>query len=246
MEVFGNEFPFKERLVVRLPLPAVALCENPHFFNNTQFHFDDDSQHLDYGTAMGMERRLMQDLLKAGYASLDEQSPDAGSGRDPGRLVERWGMLQLQRDGMLPGYFEEELTSRPPISPAQSPRVTTAAIPDAGGTIELTPTGRTSKQIDPASKPFEPRRRLSEPQQPPPAVRDSPGYPPLRRRTSSTLSIPFPEDSPATDSPHKRIDYVTPTKIKRLARVSVDHTIHEEDDEDLFLTINRTSIPRNA
>jgi hypothetical protein len=238
--------PFKENFDVKPLLPAIEVPDNPHFFNNTQFQFNEESQRLDYGTAMGIEMSLMQDLLKAGYASLAEQYSDAGEvvvSANQRRLAENLHMLQLQRDEILRGDSENELTPRAPTSPAQSPRGTTAAIPDAGGNVNLTPTGRTSKPIDPTCKPFEPRRRLSEPRQAGAVFGDSPVYSPLRRRTSSLLSFPFADDTPATDSPRKRIDYATPTKGKRGgARVSVDHTIHEENDEDLFLAINRQNL----
>lgn len=241
--------PLKENFDIQSPLPASEVPENPHFFNNTRFQFNEESQHLDYGTAVGIETSLMQDLLRAGYAFLTEQSSDAGKGI-PGanqrRLAENLHMLQLQRDEILLGDSENDFTPRAPVSPAQSPKGTTAAILDAIGNINLAPTGRTSKPIDPTSKPFEPRRRLSEPQQVTGVIGDSPAYSPLRRRTSSTLSLPFPEDSPATDSPHKRTDYLTPTKNKRGARVSVDHTIHEENDEDLFLAINRANVQKGS
>jgi hypothetical protein len=227
----------------------MEIPENPHFFNNTRFQFNEESQRLDYGTAMGIEMSLMEDLLKAGYASLRDQYSDAGEGilgLNQRRLAENLHLLQLQRDEMLKGNSENELTPRAPISPAQSPKGTTAAIPDSRGNINLTPAGRTSKPINPTSKPFEPQRRLSEPQKAGDGIGDSSAYSPLRRRTSSTLSLPFPDDSPATDSPRKRTDYVTPTKNKRGTRVSVDHTIHEENDEELFLAINHANLKRSG
>jgi hypothetical protein len=241
--------PFQERFIVKPRLPTTAVPEDPRFFNNTQFQLNDDSQRLDYGTAMGIEMSLMQDLLQAGYASLKEQYAYAGEGYvagNQGQLANNLRMLQLQREEILQGDFENETTPRAPISPAQSPKGTTAAISDASGNMNLTPTGRTSKPIDPTSKPFEPRRRLSEPQQVHSTARDSPAYSPFRRRTSSTLSLPFPEDSPATNSPRNRTDYVTPTKTKRGARFSLDHTIHEEDAEDLFLAINHANLQKTC
>jgi hypothetical protein len=239
----------QERLIVKPRLPTTAVPEDPRFFNNTRFQFNEDSQRLDYGTAMGIEMSLMQDLLQAGYASLQEQYACAGEGYVTGNqrpLADNLRMLQLQREEVLQGEFENESAPRAPSSPAQSPKGTTTAISDASGNINLTPTGRLSKQIDPTSKPFEPRRRLSEPQQVPRTAGDSPAYSPFRRRTSSTLSMPFPEESPATNSPRNRTDYVTPTKTKREARFSLDHTIHEEDADDLFLAINYASLQKTC
>jgi hypothetical protein len=241
--------PFPERFIITPRLPATAVPEDPYFFNNTRFQFNDDSQRLDYGTAMGIEMSLMQDLLKAGYASLKDQYPYAGEVYVAGnqrQLADTLHMLQLQREAILKGNFENEPTPRAPISPAQSPKGTIAAIPNASENINLTPTGRITKPIDPTSKPFEPQRRLSEPQQVPSTARDSPAYSPFRRRTSSTLSLPFPEDSPATSSPRNRTDYVTPTKTKRGARFSLDHTIREEDAEDLFVAINYANLQKTC
>jgi hypothetical protein len=236
--------PFKERFTVKACQPTTAVPDDSRFFNNTRFEFNEDSQRLDYGTAMGIEMNLMQDLLRAGHAALKRRfdyAEEAYLSDKQRRMAENLRMLELQRQEIVQGDLENEPTPRAPISPAQSPKGTTAAISDESGSINLTPTGRISKPIDPTSKPFEPRRRLSEPQQITSAIGDSTAYSPLRRRTSSTLSLPFPEDSPATDSPRKRTDYVTPTKAKRGARFSVDNTIHEEDDEDLFLAINRSN-----
>ena len=161
-------------------------------------------------------------------------------------LPKTYACCILQRDEILQDDFENESTQRAPVSPAQSPKGTTATISDASGNISLTPTGRSSKPIDPTSKPFEPRRRLSEPQQVPGVVRDSPMYSPFRRRTKSTLSLPFSDDSPAASSPRNGTDYVTPTKTKRGARFSVDHTIHEEDDEDLFMAIHHPNLQKTC
>jgi hypothetical protein len=247
-EVCGNERPFQARFIVKPRLPTTAAPENPHFLNNTRFQFNEDSQRLDYGTAMSIEMKLIQDLLTAGYASWKGQYACAGEGYvadNQRQLVDNLRVLNLQRQEILQGDFENELTPRAPISPAQSPKGTTAAISDASGNINLTPTGRISKPTNPTSKPFEPRRRLSDPQQMSGVVGDSPMYLPFRRRTSSTLSLPFPEDTSATNSPPNRTDYVTPTKTKRGARFSVDHTIHE-DDEDVFMAINHAKLQKTC
>ena len=236
--------PFKERFVVQPRTSTTALPEHPYFLNNTRFQFNEESQSLDYGTALGIEMKLMQELLSAGYAFVKEQNENsqhstvANSQRE---LAENLRMLQVQEQEILQGEFHDESTPRAPLSPAQSPKGTTAAVANASGHINITPTGKTSKSIDPTSKPFEPRRRLSEPQQPFGGVGDSPMHDPFRRRTSSTLSLPFPDDTPTTTSPRKHAEYVTPTKSKRGARVSVDHTIHEEDDEDLLMAINHAN-----
>ena len=236
-----NGIPFKERFIVKPRLSTTAPPEHPYFLNNTRFQFNDDAQQLDCGTAMAIEMKLMQELLSAGYALSEEQqehAQDGGFTDSQRQLAENLRTLQLQEQEVLEGDFKNESTPRAPQSPAQSPKGTTAAVADSSGHVNMTPTGNTSKPIDPTSKPFEPRRRLSEPQQPPGVIGDSPIQFPFRRRTSSTLSLPFPEDTPPTVSPRKHAEHTTPTKPKRGARISVDHTIHEEENEDLFMSVN--------
>jgi hypothetical protein len=130
-EVCGNEIPFQARFIVKPRLPTTAAPENPHFLNNTRFQFNEDSQRLDYGTAMSIEMKLIQDLLTAGYASWKGQYACAGEGYvadNQRQLVDNLRVLNLQRQEILQGDFENELTPRAPISPAQSPKGTTAAI----------------------------------------------------------------------------------------------------------------------
>lgn len=197
---------------------------------------------------MGIEMNLMQDLVTAGIASFKEQYAYAEGGHVTSKerqLAENLRMLNLQRQEILQGDVENECGPPSPISPAQSPKGTTAAISDVSGDIDLTPTGRALKPIDPTSKPFEPRRRLSEPQQVPGVSGDSPMYSPFRRRTNSMQSLSFIDDTSPTRSPRNRSDYVTPTKTKRGGRFSVDDTIHEEDDEDLFMA-NHASLQRSC
>ena len=88
---------------------------------------------------------LMRDLLKAGYASLNEQSSEAGVafvGGSQRQLAENLRMLQLQRDEVVHKDSDNEPTPRAPISPVQSPKGTTAAISDTSGNINMTPTGK--------------------------------------------------------------------------------------------------------
>ena len=249
VDTYGEGVTFKECFIVKARVATSALPENPYFLNNTRFQFNEESQRLDYGTAMGIETNLMQDLLVAGHTSLKgqyeySQENDVANGQR--QLAENLRMLQLKRQEMLQDDFQNESTPRAPLSPAQSPKGTTSAIADSSGHINMTLAGKTLKSIDPTSKPFEPRRRLSEPQQVPGVTRDSPMHSPFRRRTSSTLSLPFPEDSPTAHSPRNHADYVTPTKTKRGARFSVDHTIHEEDEEHLFMAINRVNMQKTS
>jgi hypothetical protein len=190
---------------------------------------------------MCIEMKLMEELLSAGYASLKEHhgySSEATFANSQRLLVENLRLLHSQDEKVVESGSEDERPSRAAITPPQSPKGTTAALSDVTGHIILTPTGKTPKPIDPTSEPFEPRRRLSEPRQVSSAIGDSPVYSSFRRRTSSTLSLPFSDDSPATCTPRTRTDYVTPTKMKRGARFSVDHTIHEEEAENLSIAIN--------
>jgi hypothetical protein len=239
--------PFKERFIIKPRLPPTATPANPYFFNNTGFQFNEDSQSLDYGTAMCVEMKLMKELLSAGYASLKqhhEYSPEAGFANSQRQLVESLLLLNWQHEKVIEGGSEDERPPRAAITPPQSPKGTIAALSDLTSDINLTPTGKTPKPIDPTSKPFEPRRRLSEPRQISSVIGDSPAYSPFRRRTSSTLSLPFSDDSPATCNPRARADYITPTKMKRGAHFSVDHTIHEEEAENLSMTINSADLQK--
>jgi hypothetical protein len=237
--------PFKERFIVKPRLPPTAVPANPYFFNNTGFQFNENSQSLDYGTAMCIEMKLMEELLTAGYASLKQHhaySPEATFASSQRQLTENLGLLHLQQEKVAEGGSEDERPTRAAITPPQSPKGTIVALSDVTSHITLTPTGNPSKPINPTSKPFEPRRRLSEPQQVSSAIGDSPIYSSFRRRTSSTLSLPFSDDSPAICAPRTRADYVTPTKMKRGARFSVDHTIHEEEAEYPSLAISPANL----
>jgi hypothetical protein len=237
--------PFKERFIVKPRLPPTAIPANPYFFNNTGFQFNEDSQSLDYGTAMCVEMKLMEGLLSAGYASLKQHhgySPEASFANSQRELVENLRLLNWQHGKVVEGGSEDERPPRAAITPPQSPKGTTAALSDVTSHIKLTPTSKILKPIDPTSKPFEPRRRLSEPRQVSSVIGDSTIYSPFRRRTSSTLSLPFSDDSPATCNTRTRADYVTPTKMKRGARFSVDHTIHEEEAENLSMAINSADL----
>jgi hypothetical protein len=241
--------PFKERFIVKPRLPPAAVPANPYFFNNTGFQFNEDSQSLDYGTAMCIEMKLMEELLSAGYASLKQHhgySPEATFANSQRQLAENLRLLHLQHEKVAEDGSENERPPRAAITPPQSPKGTTVALSDVTGHITLTPTGNSSKPINPTSKPFEPRRRLSEPQQVSSAIGDSPVYLSFRRRTSSTLSLPFSDDSPAICAPRAHADYVTPTKTKRGARFSVDHTIHEEEAENLSMAINHVNLQKTG
>ena len=225
--------PFKERFIIKHRVATSALPENRYFLNNTRFQFNEESQILDFGTALSIETKLMQELLLAGYASLKEQhdrSQESAVASNEMQLDKNLYQLQLQRQEALHGGFGDDSTPQAHRSPAESPKGTTTASADARGHINVTPSGKTSKSIDPTSKPFELRRRLSEPQQVSGVIRDSPMHSPFRRRTSSTLSLPFLEDTPSANSPRNHPDYLTPTKSERAARFSVDHTIHEEEN----------------
>jgi hypothetical protein len=230
--------PFKEHFIIKPRLPPTAIPANPHFFNNTGFQFNEDSQSLDYGTAMRVEMELMEALLSAGYTSLKqyhEYSPEATFTNSQRQLVENLHPLSLQHGKVIDVGSDDE----------RSPQGTAVALSDVTDHIFLTPIGNATELIDPTSKSFGPRRRLSEPQQVPSAIGDSPVNSSFHRRTSSTLSLPFSDDSPTTCTPRARVSYVSPTKMKRGARFPVDHTIHEEA-ENVSTTINPSNLQRTG
>lgn len=190
---------------------------------------------------MTIEMRFMQDLLVAGQGVTKQQpvypraehlypQQEAFTGNQ-GHLAENMRMLHLQRDQVHRDSFESH-PGRALNSPPQSPKGTTAIIPDPYDEANRTPTRKSSKPIDPTSKPFEPMRRQSAPQQLHGLLGDGLFF---GRLGSSSTSLATVSDFPIAPNSRVRADYTTPVRTKSKTRFSVDQTIHEEDDEDLVM-----------
>ncbi len=235
--------------------PDLDPADNPYFLNNTKFEINFEKQSLDYGTAMGMEMKLMQDLLAAGLAACNQQSAYAQDQeayaqesqriQNQQAMAENMRMMDLQREEVRRGSSGRTL-GRSKESPQQSPKGTIAGISSKMSDLDLTPTAESSKlKIDPTCKPFEPRRR-SDPQQPVTFLGDGLTYSPIRHRGSSSVSLPATDYSSDTRSPLAGAAYTTPTRTKGNGRFSLDHTIEEENDEELFMAINHANLHRTC
>ena len=234
-----------------------TLVENPYFLNNTKFEFNPETQHLDYGTAMGIEMKLMQDLLAAGLAAFDQGSAYAQAEVEEAHarenlriqnqksIADSMRMIELQREQIRRGS-SGTTSNRAKESPQQSPKGTIAGNSNKMGDLDLTTVAKTSKPIDPTCKPFEPRRH-SEPQQPVTLLGDGLAYSPFRRRGSSSTSLPAPDDCSDTSTPRARAEYTTPTRTKSNARFPIDHIIEEENDKELlFMAIHNANLHRTC
>ena len=237
--------------------PDPGPSNNPYFLNNTKFEINLETQSLDYGTAMGIEIKFMQDLLAAGLAACNQQpaynhavetyTPENARIQNRNATADNMRTMELQRQEIRRGH-SSRASSRGKESPQQSPKGTIAGISNKMSDLDLTRTAKTlnSKlKIDPTCKPFQPRRR-SDPQQPVTFLGDDLTYSPISHCGSSSISLPASGQSSDTSTSRIGTAYTTPTRNKSNTRFSLGHCIQEENDEELFMAINHANLNRTC
>ena len=121
-------------------------------------------------------------------------------------------------------------------SPPQSPKGTVALEDTNVTNTAMAQNTGFSTPINPTCKPFEPRRRLSEPTEFSGMLGDSLDFSPLR---ASPFTSRVQQLSPSQGAYMPRMERTTPTMGKGRLRPSIDQTIHEEDEDSFISSYTR-------
>ena len=220
--------------------------------NNTLFQFDASSHGLSYAAAMQMEERLMADLLVAGYSSIIDQHNGTPLLQLPlpfQRLVaDVDNLVKKQKDEMKVETTEhnanlfvttpanssqEQSVSGSNSSDDRSPTdVSVRSAPDPFRSTRRS--GSTDDSIKPSSKPSEPLSKSFSDLNSSSIFNNNAS---ISANTGSSFGAPGSGPVPESPNPASRFSprtFASPGKGKGKVRMSIDHTIHEHEDEDLY------------